>query len=263
MPRPMNIVLDGNRTVQIDLDKVPPDLMARANTQGGWGYIARVMEEMEREAQAKERAKKAVPPSVKEAPEQEDAIVDEVAEDTKGLSADLRLERTIYRLRQEVKAQRQTIQQLQKELEQEQAKLSSLLKEAKLSFLTDPPRRPNLRVVFDLGKAGRHSKSFHAISRNGIFLSLIYDDRYEGDRFIPAPTEPGETITVTLPAYLDEVTGEALPPTTIRAAVPGFEQVIGCLDIVNLLVVEDVPSAEETNSYRYPEEDEHGDGKTW
>ena len=105
-----------------------------------------------------------------------------------------------------------------------------------LGFLTATPSKPQLRVTFDLGKGGIHGKRFHAIAKQGVCLSLIYDDRYDGDRFIPTETGENETIKVRLPERLDDE-GNKLPPETFEVAVPNFHQAIGCLDILNLIIV--------------------------
>ena len=108
--------------------------------------------------------------------------------------------------------------------------------DCKLPFLTNPPSKPRYRVIFDLGRGGKHSKHFHEIAVQGVCLSLIYDDRHDGDRFVPMETEQGETILVKLPQRLDEE-GNEIPPQTYRVAVPNFHQTIGCLDILNLVII--------------------------
>ena len=119
--------------------------------------------------------------------------------------------------------------------------------DCKLPFLTSPPSKPQYRVIFDLGKGGKHSKHFHEIAVQGVCLSLIYDDRYDGDRFIPMESEPGESITVKLPKRQDE-DGNEIPAQNYRVAVPNFHQTIGCLDILNLVILptgERIPSPRE------------------
>jgi hypothetical protein len=90
--------------------------------------------------------------------------------------------------------------------------------------------------MFDLGKGGIHMHHFHAITRRGVSLALIYDDRYPGDRFLPAVTEDGETITVKLPARKDE-DGKDVPGEVLRVAVPDFHYPLGCMDVLNLVVM--------------------------
>lgn len=113
---------------------------------------------------------------------------------------------------------------------------SAVQNDVRLPFLTVSPTRPRMRVVFNLGKGGLHSKHFHFIAKRGSCLSLIYDDRYDGDRFVPAETEEGETITVKLPKRT--VDGEEFPEETLEVCVPNFHQSIGCLDILNFIIVD-------------------------
>jgi hypothetical protein len=129
---------------------------------------------------------------------------------------------------------------------QAQPVYQALPADCKLPFLTAVPARPRLRVLFDLGKGGIHSKNFHEIAKQGVCLSLIYDDRYDGDRFIPMETDPGESIKVKLPKRRDEE-GNEVPPEVLHVAVPNFHQTIGCLAILNLIIIPDerIPSPRE------------------
>jgi hypothetical protein len=99
-----------------------------------------------------------------------------------------------------------------------------------LPYLTDPPSKPRLRVVFNLGRGGVHSKYFHAYYKRGMCLSLVYDERYDGDRFIPPETEEGESIVITIEESAEQ-------SQTYNVAVRNFHQKIGCLDVLNLIVL--------------------------
>ena len=111
--------------------------------------------------------------------------------------------------------------------------------DAMLPFLTNPPSRPAVQVAFDLGPGGTHFKRFHEITTHDCWLSLIFDTRYEADQFIPPVTPPeGKPITISFPQN---------PDKTIKAIVPqGCHMRIGCMDIINFLIVKqeqpDVPA---------------------
>jgi len=97
-----------------------------------------------------------------------------------------------------------------------------------LEFLAADPVSPTYDAVFDLGVAGLHRYRFHKVVKSGICLSLIYDDRYkEGSRFAPAPTGRNR-IMVTVPT---------LSRQAFCVIVPEFHQTIGCLEIINLIIV--------------------------
>ena len=107
-----------------------------------------------------------------------------------------------------------------------------------LPFLTNPVSKPKVQVVFDLGKGGKHYKRFHNICVSDLWLSMIYDTRYEGDQFIPPVTEEGDPpITISFPQDGNK---------QVQAIVPnGCNQRIGCMDIVNFIIVQQ-PSAQAT-----------------
>lgn len=100
-----------------------------------------------------------------------------------------------------------------------------------LDFLKNPPAKPTVPVVFDLGRGGKHLKRFHHATTHDVWLSLIYDSRYEGDQFIPPVTGPEEDpIEITFP----DSGGK-----TVRAMVPESANMsIGCLDIINFILVD-------------------------
>lgn len=99
-----------------------------------------------------------------------------------------------------------------------------------LDFLTDPPSKPRVQVVFDLGAGGRHLKRFHHVAALGNCLSLFYDSRYEGDQFTPAPT--GENQPPILLSFPQDGN------RTVRCIVPdNFNQRLGCIDILNFIIV--------------------------
>lgn len=104
---------------------------------------------------------------------------------------------------------------------------------AGLPWLTDPPSPPKVQVIFNMGQmGGQHFKRFHAVTHTGLWLSLVYDTRFEfGDQFIPPPTgDDGEPITIHFPEQ----------NSTVRAVVPdGCNMRIGCMDIINFIVKQD------------------------
>lgn len=110
-----------------------------------------------------------------------------------------------------------------------------------LPFLTDPPSPPKVQVVFDLGKGGRHLKRFHHVAIRGSCLSVLFDTRYEGDQFIPPPTEEGDPpITITFPQYRNR---------KLRAYVPeDFNQRLGCLDQLNFIIAAEDAENDEVRS---------------
>lgn len=99
-----------------------------------------------------------------------------------------------------------------------------------LSFLTNPPSKPTIQVVFNMGAGGCFSTRFHHVETRGMLLSLIYDTRYDGDQFIPPVTpESGPPIKITFPRHGDK---------SVQAIVPAdLHQRIGCLDVLNFIVV--------------------------
>lgn len=100
-----------------------------------------------------------------------------------------------------------------------------------LSFLTSPPSKPGVVVIFDLGQlGGSHLKRYHHVASRDIWISLIYDSRYEGDQFIPPATDEGQPpITISFPDHGNK---------KLKAQVPeSCHQRIGCMDIINLIIV--------------------------
>lgn len=107
-----------------------------------------------------------------------------------------------------------------------------------LGFLTNPPSRPRIPVMINLGTGGSHLKRFHHVTTRDIWLSLIFDSRYEGDQFIPPVTKEGEPpIQVTFPDSGNQ---------TIQCVVPeSCNMRIGCMDIINFLIVQPENTPEE------------------
>jgi hypothetical protein len=99
-----------------------------------------------------------------------------------------------------------------------------------LEFLQPVPAKPTVRVIFDLGVGGKHLKRFHRADINQDTVVLLYDDRYEGDRFIPPSTQPGQPIQVTFPDK-DNATFDVLVPGT-----PSLNFELGCLDVLVLVI---------------------------
>lgn len=125
-----------------------------------------------------------------------------------------------------------------------------------LAFLTEPPSRPRIPVVFNLGKGGQHLKRFHHVAQRDIWLSLIYDGRHEGDQFIPPVTGKDDPpIEISFPDSPDK------DNNVIRAIVPkSCNMKIGCMDIINFIIVkpEDVvPQRESEPSFAQQPEYAH------
>lgn len=101
-----------------------------------------------------------------------------------------------------------------------------------LEWLTTPPSRPEIRVYFNLGAGGEHLMRYHHITRSDKWLSMIYDNRFEyGNQFIPPTTKDGDPpITIRFPDSGNE--------TLLAAVPPGCHMQIGCMDIINFVVVE-------------------------
>lgn len=106
----------------------------------------------------------------------------------------------------------------------------ALPNDCELPFLTNPPSKPRIQVVFDLNAGGQHSVWYHSVAVSGLYLSLLYDGRYEGNQFIPPATrEEDPPIKITFPADNKQV----------QARVPeGCNQRIGCMDVFNFVIVD-------------------------
>lgn len=100
-----------------------------------------------------------------------------------------------------------------------------------LPFLTDPPSKPKVAVMFDMGRSGRYQKSFHYVSSWGLNLSLFYDNRYDGDRFLPPTTEEGDPpIKISFPGNPDR--------EPLLAYFAGDYNVrMGCMDVLLFVLV--------------------------
>lgn len=155
----------------------------------------------------------------------------------------------VAELRKEMRDFQQTVLEMlrppDEDAKQDMYDDSSLTKPAELavpedtliSFLTNPPSKPGIPVMFDLGVGGIHNKRFHDVAVNNKWLALIYDTRYEGDQFIPPPTEEGQPpITITFP--------ESNGRKRIRAFVPDDCNLrLWCLDVIQF-IIEDDPDVE-------------------
>jgi len=97
-----------------------------------------------------------------------------------------------------------------------------------LGFLTNPPSRPRIEVIFDLGVGGLHTKRFHwAAFRNGC-LSLFFDTRSDYDQFVPPETlEDSHTIGVRIPSRQLDVRVKCFHNNHQR---------FGCVDQLNFTV---------------------------
>lgn len=96
-----------------------------------------------------------------------------------------------------------------------------------MPFLGAEPWAPRVQVIFQ-GPHGMYRTRYHHVARRGICLSLVYDSRYDGDQFIPASTQEGETIRVQVPHL--KVDSEAM--------IFDYHNTIGCLDIINIILVD-------------------------
>jgi hypothetical protein len=110
--------------------------------------------------------------------------------------------------------------------------------DAGLDFLTTPPSSPKIQVMFDLGRGGRHLKRYHHVAVTGIWLTLIYDSRFEGDQFIPPVAQDGDPpIIIQFPQH----------GRTVKAAVPnGANQRIGCMDLINFVIIGESEDQQQT-----------------
>jgi len=104
--------------------------------------------------------------------------------------------------------------------------------ECGLDFLTTVPSKPQQRVTFNLGPGGVHRKRYHHAMFAGTLLSLCYDTRYDDEDFVPPATQlAGQDeapITVTV---------DALEKQYVCLVHPELNTQLGCVRIVNLLVV--------------------------
>jgi hypothetical protein len=111
-----------------------------------------------------------------------------------------------------------------------------------LPWLQPTPKRPEVKVLFDLGPGGQHLKRFHYVEFTKDLIILIYDDRYEGDRFMPPATAAGAPIRVEFPDRENQTFYVLSPPT------PRLHFSLGCLDIMELVVTtapEEAPRPQE------------------
>lgn len=99
-----------------------------------------------------------------------------------------------------------------------------------LQFLQPVPQKPTIKVVFDLGRGGQHLKRFHHAEITKDLVVLIYDDRYEGDRFHPPSTVPGERIQVIFPDKDNQTFDVIVPPQ------PRLSFTLGCMDVLQLVI---------------------------
>jgi hypothetical protein len=99
--------------------------------------------------------------------------------------------------------------------------------ELKMPWLGREAAAPRFQVIFRTPN-GMLRTRYHFAARRGICLSLVFDSRYDGDQFIPSTTPPGETIQVEIPQL--RLKAEAM--------VFDYHNAIGCLDIVNLILVD-------------------------
>jgi len=100
--------------------------------------------------------------------------------------------------------------------------------ECGMPYLTTPPSRPSLEVIFDLGVGGIHKKRFHAVASNGQCISLFFDGRSDYDQFVPPDTdEEAHTIGLKIPSYKVNVRVKSFANNHIRQ---------GCTDIINLII---------------------------
>lgn len=97
-----------------------------------------------------------------------------------------------------------------------------------LPFLGAEPTHPQTTVIFHSANGAYRTRYHHAM-RRGMILSLIYDNRYDGDQFLPASTVDNQTVRLQVPAL--QFDGEV-------QVVSEFNQSLGCMDIVNLIVAD-------------------------
>lgn len=110
---------------------------------------------------------------------------------------------------------------------EEPASLLDGYEELKMPWLGREAAAPRVQVIFRTPNGMLRTRYHHA-ARRGICLSLVYDSRYDGDQFIPATTPHGETIQVEIPHL--RLKAEAM--------VFDYHNAIGCLDVVNLILVD-------------------------
>jgi len=110
---------------------------------------------------------------------------------------------------------------------QEQEQAAHAYVELKMPWLGHEATPPRMQVIFNT-PSGMLRTRYHFAARRGICLSLVYDSRYDGDQFIPATTAEGETIRIQIPFLKLDV----------EAIVMDFHNAVGCLDIVNLILVD-------------------------
>lgn len=106
---------------------------------------------------------------------------------------------------------------------------------AELGFpwLKKSPAAPQVRVVYFYPHGVQRTKC-HAAYNQGRVISLVYDNRCDGEQFIPAPLldDNGENRPIRV----------EVPDLDISAEVGVVEELrlsLGCFDIVNLLIVEE------------------------
>lgn len=108
----------------------------------------------------------------------------------------------------------------------------------RLPFLKPHPEKPRQRVIFRREGMGVLTSRYHGVFFRGMMISLVFDTRYEdAEPFIPDATKEGELLEVTVPGETDDGSSAS---RSFRVRVYDLHQSIGCLDIVNLIIVEEV-----------------------
>ena len=105
----------------------------------------------------------------------------------------------------------------------ETAKETTILDELGLSWIGfDQPNRPTVAVVF-YQAGGQHRAMYHHVARHKNCLALLYDNRYDGDFFIPGPTDE-KGIRIEIPSL----------KISTWVHVFDFHTTFGCIDSINL-----------------------------
>jgi hypothetical protein len=112
-----------------------------------------------------------------------------------------------------------------------------------LPWLKGTPQPPRRRVQFDMGPRGCMSAHYHHViyRPSHDLLTLVLDNRHNGTAFLPPETKAGEMFQVTV--YAPESTdsdADRRPDTKLFHVFvrPGLAIGLGCLDLINLVVVD-------------------------
>jgi hypothetical protein len=119
------------------------------------------------------------------------------------------------------------------------APLESYVARLEMPFLTLQPSSPGVAVIYHFPH-GKFKTSYHEVVRSGKCLSLVYDNRLEGhSQYVPEPLvdQHGNHTPIRL-----QVPSKGLD---LQVCIDELTVTIGCLDVVNLLVVGDNADQEE------------------